>query len=52
MCYEYEWELHLKRAEEARKEMQRIEEQRKKPRPAAPAEAPAPRTGAKEPVPA
>ncbi len=50
MCFEYEWESHLKRAEEARREMQRIEEQRRKPKPASPAEAPAPQTGAKEPV--
>jgi hypothetical protein len=40
MCYEYEWEYQLKRAEEARKEMQRIEEQRKKPKPASPASVP------------
>ena len=50
MCFEYEWEYQLKRAEEARKELQGREEQRKKPKPAAPAEAP--QTGAKEPVPA
>ena len=40
MCFEYEWEYHLKRAEEARKEMQRLEEQRKQPKPASPASAP------------
>ena len=40
MCFEYEWEYQLKRAEEARKEMQRIEEQRNKPKPAAPASVP------------
>ena len=51
MCFEYEWEYQLKRAEEARKEQQRIEEQQNKPtKPAAPAAAP--QTGTKEPIPA
>jgi len=52
MCLEYEWEYQLKRAEEARTELQRIEELLKKPKPSAPAEAPAPQTGANDPVPA
>ena len=44
MCYEYEWETMLRRAEEARKALQKSEEEmRKKPRPAAPAPAPEPR---------
>jgi phosphatidylserine/phosphatidylglycerophosphate/cardiolipin synthase-like enzyme len=51
MCFDYEWEYHLKRAEEARKEMQRTEEQRKK-QPSAPAGAPASETDAKDPIPA
>jgi len=40
VCYEYEWEYQPKRAEEARKEMQKTEEQRKKPKPASPASVP------------
>ena len=52
MCYEYEWELHLRRAEEARKEMLKAEERAKKPKPAAPAEAPQPGVKEREPVPA
>ena len=48
MCFEYEWEYQQRRAEEARRELQRLEEERKN-RPVAPAEAPQPVT--KEPVP-
>jgi len=40
MCLEYEWEYMQHQAEEARKAMQRAEEQLKKPKPAAPAAAP------------
>ena len=45
MCYEYELEYQLRRAEEARKELKKAEEQRGRgipasPKPAAPAEAP------------
>lgn len=40
MCLEYEWEYTQYRAEEARKAMQKAEDQLKKPRPAAPAAAP------------
>ena len=41
MCLEYEWEYMLYRAEEARKAMQKAEEElRQKPKPAAPAAAP------------
>ena len=49
MCLEYEWEYMLYRAEEARKAMQKTEEELKKPRPAAPA--PAPELEDREPVP-
>jgi hypothetical protein len=49
MCYEYELEYQLRRAEEARKELKKAEE-RNKPKPAAPAEAPQP-AGQQEPVP-
>jgi hypothetical protein len=49
MCYEYELEYQLRRAEEARKELKKAEE-RNKPKPAAPAEAPQP-GGQEEPVP-
>ena len=53
MCYEYELEYYLRRAEEARRELKRLEELNK-PKPAAPAEAPAfvpPASGQEEPVP-
>ncbi len=41
MCYEYEWEYLMQRAEEARKAMQKAEDDLKqKPKPAAPAHAP------------
>jgi hypothetical protein len=53
MCYEYELEYQLRRAEEARKELKKAEERRKgpaTPKPAAPAEAPQP-GGQEEPVP-
>jgi hypothetical protein len=52
MCYEYELEYQLRRAEEARKELKKAEE-RNKPKPAAPAEAPVapPAGGQEEPVP-
>jgi len=41
MCYEYEWEYLRQRAEDARKAMQKAEEDLKqKPKPAAPAPAP------------
>jgi hypothetical protein len=49
MCYEYELEYYVRRAEEARREMKRLEELNK-PKPAAPAEAPTP-SGQEEPVP-
>ena len=43
MCYEYEWEYMQQRAEEARRAMQKAEDDRKrKPKPAAPEHAPAP----------
>jgi hypothetical protein len=52
MCYEYELEYQLRRAEEARRELKKAEE-RNKPKPAAPAEAPVapPAGGQEEPVP-
>ena len=53
MCYEYELEYQLRRAEEARKELKKAEERNKgtaTPKPAAPAEAPQP-GGQEEPVP-
>ncbi|MGH8704896.1 MAG: hypothetical protein ACREUO_05695 [Burkholderiales bacterium] len=52
MCFEYEWEYHLRRAEEARKAMQKAEEALKKPKPAAPAAAPEADVKEHEPVPA
>jgi hypothetical protein len=59
MCYDYELEYQLRRAEEARRELKKAEERRKgtatpKPKPAAPAEAPVaapPAGGQEEPVP-
>ena len=50
MCYEYELEYYLRRAEEAREELKRAQE-RIQPKPAAPAEAPQPSAGQEEPVP-
>ncbi len=48
MCYEYEWEYMMQRAEDARKAMQKAEDDLKqKPKPAAPAPAPS----QEEPVP-
>ncbi len=41
MCLEYEWEYMQHRAEEARKAMQKAEQDLKKPKPAAPAAEPA-----------
>ena len=41
MCLDYEWKYNLRRAEEARKAMDKIEEELRKPKPAAPAAAPA-----------
>lgn len=50
MCLEYEWEYMLQRAEEARKAMQKAEQDLKtKPKPAAPA--PEPKIDQEEPVP-
>jgi hypothetical protein len=50
MCHDYEWEYLMQRAEEARKAMQKHEQELKqKPEPAAPATAP---KGQEEPVPA
>jgi len=49
MCYDYELGYLARRAEEARKELKKAEE-RNKPKPAAPAEAPQP-GGQEEPVP-
>ena len=49
MCLEYEWEYMRQRAEEARKAMQKAEQDmKKKPKPAAPAAEP---KGQEEPVP-
>lgn len=51
MCLEYEWEYMQQRAEEARKAMQKAEQELKnKPRPAAPAAEPTVQDQA-EPVP-
>ena len=49
MCYDYELEYLARRAEEARRELKKAEE-RNKPKPATPAEAPKP-SGQEEPVP-
>lgn len=53
MCYEYELEYQLRRAEEARRELKKAEERNSKPKPTAPAEAPVapPAGGQEEPVP-
>ncbi|MEW6688591.1 MAG: hypothetical protein AB1452_05795 [Pseudomonadota bacterium] len=50
MCFEYEWEIMQARAEEARKALQKAEQDLKKPRPAAPAAEPQ-RPQQEEPVP-
>ena len=43
MCYEYEWEYMNQRAEDARKAMQKAEDElKRKPKPAVPEQAPAP----------
>jgi len=53
MCYGCELETMQRRAEEARKAMQKEEELRKRPKPAAPAPAePVPGEKDREPVPA
>lgn len=53
MCFEYDIEYTLRRAEEARKAMQEAEARMKQAkRPAAPAEPAAAEPGVKEPVPA
>ena len=51
MCYEFERDYLTRRAEEARKEMQKAEERMKQPKPAAPAAAPARGVDQPEPVP-
>lgn len=50
MCYEFEREYLMRRAEEVRNEMQRTEQRMKQAKPAAPA-APAPVHGADQPEP-
>jgi hypothetical protein len=40
MCYDYELEYLVRRAEEARKEVKKTEQQRENPKPAAPVEVP------------
>ena len=40
MCYDYELDYLVRRAEEARRELKKAEEERTKPKPAAPVEAP------------
>jgi hypothetical protein len=52
MCYEFEREYWLQRAEEERKAKLRQEERRKQPKPAAPASAPQAGEKEREPVPA
>jgi hypothetical protein len=52
MCLEYEREYYQRRAEEARKALQRAEEQRKQARPETPAKPAEAKPGVKEPVPA
>jgi len=51
MCLEYEWEYMQIRAEEARKLAKKIEDDLKKPKPAAPASAPEAKPQDAEPVP-
>jgi len=51
MCLEYEWEYMKIRAEEARKLAKQLEDDLKKPRPAAPASAPEAKPQDAEPVP-
>jgi hypothetical protein len=53
MCWEYDVEHYLRRAEEARKAMKEVEARMQQARqPAAPAEPAAAEPGVKEPVPA
>jgi hypothetical protein len=52
MCLEYEREYYQRRAEEARKALQRAEDERKRAKPETPAKPAESRPGAKEPVPA
>jgi hypothetical protein len=53
MCWEYDVEYHLRRAEEARRAMQEAQEKLKQAKqPAAPAQPGTLPPGAKEPVPA
>jgi hypothetical protein len=51
MCLEYEREYYQRRAEEARKALQRAEDERKRA-PETPAKPAEPKPGAKQPVPA
>jgi hypothetical protein len=51
MCFDYEWEYMQRRAEEARKLAKQLEDERKKPKPAAPAAAPEGKPQDAEPVP-
>lgn len=51
MCYEFEREYLLRRAEEARNEMKKAEERMKQAKPAAPAAPPAAAHGAEQPEP-
>ena len=51
MCYEFECEYLLRRTEEARKEMQKVEERMKQAKPAAPAAPAVPARGAEQPEP-
>ena len=52
MCYDYELDYLVRRAEEARRELKKAEERNKPaPKPAAPAEAPQPSGGQEVPVP-
>jgi len=50
MCYAYEQEYWLRRAEEIREEMRKVEERLKQPAPA-PAKPKAPETGVEQPEP-
>ncbi len=54
MCYEYESEYWMRRAEEVRREMKKAEERLQQPKTAVPAKRAAPETGIeeREPVPA
>ena len=51
MCYEYDREYQMRRAEEARKAMQKVEEERRKPRPGVQAPMPESKPVDVEPVP-